>query len=136
MMKIYAWISVILAIAFGGCTSSAPTTVEKHGSEYRVVANSLLLDNHIRVVERNTRLVNGLLEVQVRGQSVTDKDVQFEYRFVWLEKDGMRLDTEMTTWKPLALHANEVALMTGIAPTPQASDFLLAIRFAKQSRRW
>lgn len=136
-MKIYG-ISVALlgSVLLGGCLSSAPTTVEKQGSEYTVVANSLLLNNHIRVVERSTRLVNGLLEAQVRGQNVKKADVQLEYRFVWLDKDGIRMDTEMTTWKPLALHAKEVALMTGIAPAPGAVDFLMAVRFAQQSKRW
>ena len=136
-MKIYGILGAVLAMVLGcGCLSSAPTTVEKRGSEYKVVANSLLLNNHIRLVERSTRKVNGLLEAQVRGQNVKGKDVQFEYRFVWLDKDGVRLDTEMTTWKPLALHADEVAFMTGIAPTPEAVDFLLAVRFAQQTTRW
>jgi uncharacterized protein YcfL len=128
---------VVLAMALmGGCLSSAPTTVEKQGSEYKVIANSLLLNNHIRVVERSTRLVNGLLEAQVRGLNLKGRDVQFEYRFVWLDKDGIRLDTEMTTWKPLALHAKEVAYMAGLAPSPEAADFLMAVRFAQQSTRW
>jgi uncharacterized protein YcfL len=125
----------VLALA-GGCYSSAPTTVEKQGGEYKVVANSLLLNNHIRVVERSTRLVNGLLEAQVRGQNITANDVQFEYRFVWLDKDGVKIDTGMTTWKPLALHGSEVAFMTGMAPTPEAVDFLMSVRFAQQSTRW
>lgn len=120
----------------GGCVSSAPTTVEKQGAEYKVTANSLVLNNHIRVVERSTRLVNGLLEAQVRGQNVKGKDVQFEYRFVWLDKDGVRIDTGMTVWKPLGLHAKEVALMTGLASSPEAVDFLMAVRFAQQSNRW
>ena len=136
-MRIFGILGAVLAAGLmGGCLSSAPTTVEKQGSEYKVIANSLLLNNHIRVVERSTRLVNGLLEAQVRGQNIKGKDIQFEYRFVWLDKDGVRLDTEMTTWKPLALHAKEVALMTAIAPTPEATDFLMAVRFAQQSSRW
>ena len=129
-------LATLLVATVTGCISSAPTTVEKHGAEYTVTANSMLLNNHIRVVERSTRRVNGLLEAQVRGQNIKGKDVQFEYRFVWLDEDGIRLDTEMTTWKPLALHAKEVALMTGIAPTPEATDFLMAVRFAHQATRW
>jgi uncharacterized protein YcfL len=128
-------LGVVLVLA-GGCNSVGPTTIEKEGAEYRVVAHSLLLHNHIRVVERSTRLVNGLLEAQVRGQNMKDKDVQFEYRFLWLDKDGVKLDTEMTTWKPLALTPKEIALMSGMAPTPEAVDFLMAIRFAQQSTRW
>ena len=136
-MKISGIIVVALGMMLaGGCMSSAPTTVEKQGAEYEVIANSLLLNNHIKIVERNTRLVNGLLEAQIRGQNVKNKDIQFEYRFVWLDRDGIRLDTEMTTWKPLALHAKEVAMMSAIAPSPEATDFLMAVRFAHQSKRW
>lgn len=136
-MKIHGILIVTLAAAMaGGCMSSAPTTVEKQGAEYEVIANSLLLNNHIRIVERSTRLVNGLLEAQIRGQNVKNKDIQFEYRFVWLDSDGIRLDTGMSIWKPLALHAKETAMMSAVAPTPEATDFLMAVRFAHQSKRW
>ncbi|MFH0907649.1 MAG: hypothetical protein V1929_02665 [bacterium] len=75
-MRSLLMLGVVLPLAFaGGCRSSAPTTVEKQGAEYTVVANSLLLNNHIRVAERSTRLVNGLIEAQVRGQNVKSKDV-------------------------------------------------------------
>lgn len=129
-------IALLIVVLAGGCFSSASTTVEKRGAEYKVTANSLLLNNHIRVVDRSTRRENGLLEVQVRGQNVKGKDVQFEYRFIWLDEDGIKLDTQMTTWKPLSLHAKEEAFMTGIAPTPEATDFLMAVRFAHQATRW
>ena len=136
-MKIYSVFSILFIAALaGGCLSSAPTTVEKHGSEYKVVANSLLLNNHIRVLERSSRRMNGLLEAQVRGQSIKGKDVQFEYRFVWLDQDGIKIETQTTTWKPMALHAKEIALMKGMAPSPEATDFLMAVRFAHRSTRW
>ena len=121
---------------FSGCMTSGGTDVDKSGGTYRVTANSMLLNNYIRVTERSTRLVNGLLEAQIRGQNVKNKDVQFEYRFVWLDSDGIRLDTEMSIWKPLALHAKEQAFMTGVAPTPDAVDFLMTVRFAQKSSRW
>jgi len=135
-MKAFGIVGLVLAMLGAGCTSSAPTTIEKQGAEYKVTANSMVLDNHIRVVERSTRITNGLLEAQVRGQNITGKDVQFEYRFVWLDKDGMKIDTEMSVWKPLALHAKEIAMMSGLAPTPEAVDFLMSVRFAQSSTRW
>lgn len=135
-MKAFGMVGLLFALLVAGCMSSAPTIIEKQGAEYKVTANSLLLNNHIRVVERSTRLSNSLLEVQVRGQNITAKDVQFEYRFIWLDKDGVRLDTEMSVWKPLALHAKEIAMLSGLAPTPQAVDFLMSVRFAQQATRW
>lgn len=136
MKKYLIVCAALAAVLAGGCFSSTSTTVEKMGEAYRVVAHSLLLNNHIQVIERSTRRTNGLLEAQVRGQNMKGKDIQFEYRFIWLDADGMRLDTEMSTWKPLALSGKEVAFMTGIAPTPDATDFLMAVRFSQQSTRW
>ena len=136
-MKIYSMLGAILVVAIGGgCISSAPLTVEKMGPAYKTTVGSLLLNNYIRVTERSTRIVNGMLEAQVRGQNVKDKDVQFEYRYIWLDRDGIRIDTQMSTWKPLALHAKEVALMNGVAPTPEATAFLMSVRFAHQTKRW
>lgn len=125
-----------IAAGMAGCISSAHTQVEKRGAEYTVTVNSLILDNHIRVTERSIRRANGLLEAQVRGQNVSEKDVQFEYRYIWLDKDGVAMDTEVSTWKPLALHAKETAFMTGVSSSPEATDFLMSVRFVHQSTRW
>jgi len=136
-MKLYSVLGAILVASLGcGCISSAPLTVEKTGEAYKTTVGSLLLHNHIRVTERSTRLVNGMLEAQVRGQNIKNKDVQYEYRFVWLDRDGIEIDTQSSTWKPMALHAKEIALMKGMAPSPEATDFLMAVRFAHKSMRW
>ena len=126
----------MVVVATSGCISSAPTEVEKRGAEYYVTVNSLILDNHIRVTERSTRRTNGLLEAQVRGQNVSMKDVQFEYRFIWLDAEGVQVDTGSSTWKQISLHAKESAFMSGICPSPDATDFLMSIRFVHQSTRW
>ena len=126
----------LVAVAMAGCISSAPTEVEKRGAEYYVTVNSLILDNHIRVAERSVRRTNGLLEAQVRGQNVSMEDVQFEYRFIWLDADGVQVDTGSSTWKQISLHAKESAFMTGICPSPDATDFLMSVRFVHQSTRW
>ena len=136
MKKIGLCIIGLAVVLTAGCFTSAPIDVEKHGAEYKVTVNSMLLGDYIKVVERSTRRVNGLLEAQVRGQNVKAKDVQFEYRYIWLDKDGVRLDTQMTVWKPLALHAKEIAFMNGMASVPEAVDFLMSVRFAHNSKRW
>lgn len=135
-MKTILCLLSMVAVATAGCISSAPTEVEKRGAEYVVTLNSLLLDNHIRVEERSTRRTNGLLEAQVRAQNISLEDVQFEYRFIWLDADGIRLDTGNSPWKQMSLHARESAFMTGICPSPDATDFLMSVRFVHQSTRW
>ncbi len=126
----------LAGLVLAGCISSAPTVVEKQGEKYKVTANSVILQNHLKVVERSVRKINDFLEVQIRGQNVTRKDVQFEYRFIWLDEDGIELDSAMSTWKPMALHAKEEAVMKGMASTKDAVDFLMEVRFVSPSTRW
>ena len=48
----------LCALALGlsaGCMTSGGTDVDKSGGTYRVTANSMLLNNYIRVTERSTR---------------------------------------------------------------------------------
>ncbi len=125
-----------VALMATGCVSTAPIMVEKRDMDYRVDVNSLILDNHIRVTERVARKVNQLLEVQIRGQNISRRDIQLEYRFIWLDGDGIALGTPTSVWKPLNLHARETALMYGIASSPDAEDFLMSVRFVGKSTRW
>ncbi len=131
------WICAMVAVWFAaGCAAPAPTTVEKRGLTYRVEVNSLILDNHIRVTERTVQRTNDLLDVQVRGENVGGRDIQLEYRFVWLDPNGVVADVATSAWQPLALSVGETAFMSGIAASPDATDFLLTVRFVGRSTRW
>ncbi len=132
--KALATVGMCLLIC--GCVTSRGTTVEKEYDTFRVEENSLFLNNYIKVRERMVERVNDLLKVQIRGQNVSSKDVQFEYRFVWLDGGGFQIDTGTSMWKPLNLHAREYAFMKGIAPTPAAVDFLMTVRFVRSASRW
>ncbi|MBM4046389.1 MAG: DUF1425 domain-containing protein [Planctomycetes bacterium] len=127
---------VVCAAFIAGCISSATSVIEKRGETYKVTANSLVLKNKLSFSERSTRRVNDLLEAQIRGQNTSRRDVQFEYRFVWLDRDGIEVDTATSFWKPLALHAKEDALMKGMSPSAGATDFILEVRFVHPSTRW
>ena len=119
-----------------GCFSSAGLTVEKKGEVCKATVNSTILDRHVQVLERTTRRVNGLMEVQIRGQNITDKDIQLEYRFIWLDAEGVPLESGMSVWKPLHLSAREDAFLKAIAPSPEAEDFLMTLRFVNKATRW
>jgi len=112
--------------------TSAPITLE--GDE--LVANSFILKNHIRLLEKHEATRNGLLDIQVRALNVTRRDVQFQYRFVWLDSGGMEIDTGISIWKSLNLHAKQTGFIRGTAPSPDAVGFRLAVRFAHKSTRW
>lgn len=110
-----------------GCVSEM-VMVEKSGEKYALAGESLLKRFNIQIEDYSSREVNGMLEAQVRGRNRTDSDLQFEYRYIWLDADGFEIKTQMSTWKPLNLHGRETAFMNGISPSPDAVDFQLVVR--------
>lgn len=130
-------LGILLAIMAGGCLSFAPTVVEKEGASYDVRVGSMVLNNHIRVTERNVdRNVNGLLIAQVRGKNVSRRDVQFEYRFLWKDETGRLLSSGTSVWTPLRLVAKSDGFMQATATSPKATDFLMELRFVRDASNW
>ena len=134
--RIFEIFTFIFCISCASCVSTPSTNIETEGERYKITANSLILSNCIKVLDIQTRIENGLLEAKVFGQNISRKDIQVEYRFVWLDNDGFEIDKETTVWKPMSLYSKEKAYMYGIATSSNAADFLMAIRFIRSANRW
>ena len=134
-MKIRRMLIAVLGLPLlAGCLSYAPTVVEKEGGSYDVRVGSFVLNNHIRVTERNVdRNVNDLLVAQVRGKNVSRRDVQFEYRFLWKDGTGRLMRSGTSVWTPLRLTAKQDGFMQATATSPQATDFLMELRFVRDA---
>jgi uncharacterized protein YcfL len=88
------------------------------------------------VTEISAAKKNDLLQAQITAQNTTTRDCQFEYRFRWLDKNGMEVSTTMATWVQVGVSAKEKALMRGIAPSKDVEDFDFIVRFLRTSARW
>lgn len=128
---------VALPLLIAGCISSAPQEVIKDGSTYEVRSNSMTLGNAIRLTRRNTALnSNGFMQAQIEAVNLTGKDIQFQYRFRWMDENKMLIDSAVTMWKPVAVGAKSTEFFTSTAPTIQARDFWMEVRFVHTSARW
>lgn len=130
-------IGVVLLIALGSCRTppSAGITVETY-PQNKMQVNSRILGGWLSVVEVNTVKKNDLLVGQVTAQNSTQKDCQFEYRFRWLDGDGLELTTIMSVWTPVSVAGMEKKTMQGIAPAKNAANFVFDVRFRRPSARW
>jgi uncharacterized protein YcfL len=138
-MNKFAWLlGVLLAgvVLAAGCrTPSAGITVESYPRN-KISVNSKLFGGWMAVTEISTAKKNDLLQAQITAQNTTTRDCQFEYRFRWLDKNGMEINTTMSTWVQVSLSAKEKALMRGIAPSKDVEDFDFIVRFLRTSARW
>ena len=75
----------------------------------------------IQVTDMRSLMRNGVLTAQVTVQNDSKANL-VAYRFKWLGKNGMSV-TDEEAWKPVTIGKGQSTIITGIAPTPDATDF-------------
>ena len=84
---------------------------------------------------------DGLLKVQVTAVNVRvgpldqfwswfywDNPYKISYRFTWLDRNGMEVNTPTSTWIPVVVIPGDVVRFTSIAPNAGCKDFILSVR--------
>jgi uncharacterized protein YcfL len=118
-----------LALAFAGCSSSAPQppkavpAAEKRPDK-RVTVDPAL-NGVIRVKEvRDMPATQGYLKFQVDVENPGSSAKTIIYKVDWLDKDGVSLGIVMDA-PPCTLFAHETVPLSITAPVPTARDFHL-----------
>jgi uncharacterized protein YcfL len=65
---------------------------------------------------------------QISTWFMGDNPYQIEYRFTWLDKNGMEVKTAAGTWIPVSIVPGDTVRFNAVAPNPSCKDFLLSIR--------
>ena len=82
---------------------------------------SCLKITDLRAVKRNH-----LLMVQAEINNTDSDNQQLYYHFKWLDANGLTVGEE--TWKPVLVYAYQKQTITGVAPSPQVTDFRLVVQ--------
>ena len=117
------------------CTTSSGITIESY-PKTKITIYSKMVGNRLQVIEYNARKQNDLLQVQISAQNMTRRDLSFETRFKWLDKDRMTVESPLSIWTPVNISAKETTHIKGIAPAKNVVDFEFIVRFDKSSTRW
>lgn len=138
----YRCLLCVLALAgllAGGCrnpVTSAGITMESYPGN-TVKVNSRLFSRHFMVV--GSALAKGdneLLQATISLENLRNYSVPFEYRFRWIDANGIEVTSGTTIWISKIAGARETVLVSAIAPTRRAADFILDMRFVHPSTRW
>lgn len=124
--------SMGIAMLAVSCVSTAGTQIKSYPSD-RLVRNSRLLADKLRVTDSRKTKVNDLMKVQVTARNTTREDLLFEYRYRWLDANGFEIRTPLSNWNTIECVAKDTMNMTGVAPNAKAEDFELLVRFPQ---RW
>lgn len=121
MINRQRFIGTMLAVAALAWVPLAAQSQTMEGKLRRMGQTKTLKFEDLRAVKRNN-----LLTVQATLVHQASRDMNINYRFKWLDNSGMKVaDDEV--WNPKVIYAGQTFELTGIAPTPMATDFMIEI---------
>jgi uncharacterized protein YcfL len=123
-----------LALLLSGCqnvntyeraeSQATPTYI----ADKRVVTDNTLAGK-LRVVSINQATVSGnLLKIQATVENLSNSARTFNYKFEWIDQDGMAVNSPNEVWKALPMQGRETTTISTVAVSPKAVDFRLKFR--------
>jgi uncharacterized protein YcfL len=130
---------VMVILLASGCRRLRPSSAGIQVESYphnRITVNSKMFGERFRVTECATAKTEaGRLQATVSLEN-SGGDCQFQYRYRWLNKDGIEVKSGSSVWVPMSAGSKEVKLLSGVAPELSVEDYILDIRFSYGSTRW
>jgi len=124
-----------LVFALAGCATDVNTyeRAQSQGSSNYIADKRIITDNTLagtfRVVSINEGTVSGnLLKVQATVENLKSNTRTLNYKFEWVDNQGMAVDSPNETWKSIMLQGRETQIISTVAITPRAVDFHLKFR--------
>ena len=120
-----------------GCKTKTPEgglRVESY-PQTAITVNHRMFDGWFKVHGVSVGLREDVLQAQVTLENMKG-DCRLEYRYQWLDAQGIGLMYQVPAWIPVGASRRELALLKGIAPSPEVKDFILEVRMRRASTRW
>lgn len=123
------------ALVLAGCATNVNTyeRAESRAATNYVADKRVITDNTLagtfRVVSINQGTVSGnLLKIQATIENLENNLRTLNYKFEWVDADGMAVDSPNEGWKTIQLQGRETQTISTVAITPRAVDFRLKLR--------
>lgn len=110
------------------CAPTAGIKVVSYPSE-KISTDYLLVAMKLKVTDIRKDYVNDILRVQITALNKTTNDLQFEYRFRWIDSKGFEVRTGLSTWNSVYSVAKDTINMSGVAPNKDVTDYEFIVRF-------
>ncbi len=127
---------VIIFVA--GCSSRSPVTSgigtsaihnTNEFSRYLKTDNPKMADL-LSIAQVQSRLINGVTQVNVELVSGASKTQKLQYQFTWFDEQGFVVEPNKTPWTPLSLHGGQIKKLRAVAPNATATTFSVYVRRA------
>ena len=123
---ILAGLSTVLV----GCAvnETATVTVNDDGTTQIIESNSGLLSDSLSIADTKTGFIGNLLKAQVSIKNDSGSQLNFQYKFKWLDKNGFEVAIDGRPWQPISITPHESKTVQGVAPNPSVNAFKILVQ--------
>jgi uncharacterized protein YcfL len=122
--------SLVLLGGLSGCKTPVSTVspanpeADTHWIEDKRVYADPSTKGVVEVIGANTaESASGLLQAQVTLHNRTDSTKSIEYRFDWVDANGIQVDSPQARWIVVHVMGKDTVRVNALAPVPGARDF-------------
>jgi uncharacterized protein YcfL len=117
MKKLYMMMLAAAAALMTGCVA---TPVPPMDTRVTIAPD---LGHKLYVTDvRCTKGHSDFLTLQVNAVNNTGSELRVQWKVVWLDPEGMEIDSLVSSWNSLALQPHEIRGLKGTAPRVDAAD--------------
>ena len=131
-MKLACIIAFALACTVAaGCRSTAGTSVvmnHQTGGSVIYEGNTRLHNEVAVTAVTYDKVPAGLNRVNIQLTSLVQRQLRLQYRIAWYNAEGMEIDGDARTYRPLILQGHDSVTVTGVANHPSAVTSRLRLR--------
>ncbi len=126
-------VPAVLLLAGCGTTVNTVSRADSLAAPSMVADRRVITDNSlagmVRVVSVNQATVSGnLLKIQATIENLKRSTKTLNYKFEWIDENGMAVDSPNEVWKQIRLQPRETTTVSTVAVTPRAVDFNLKLK--------
>ncbi len=139
---------VVTGLLLIGCQDTVNTVGNRESNMQREkvdtsrVSTDSFINRRLKIERVDKKIkADGLMLVQVTAKNVrtgffseigswfmNDNPYKITYRFSWLDKDGMAVNTAASTWIPMTVIPGDTIRIQAVSPNSRCRDFILSLR--------
>ena len=123
MKKMIAAFGLVAAILVTGCVSTALPPVDRRVTIAEDLGTSVFVTD-----VRCAKGTSSYATFQANVVNNTSHDLGVEWKVVWLDANGITIDSLVSTWNATMLSPKAISALKGTAPRPDAADMLFYVR--------
>jgi len=123
MKVLMAIAGIAAAILTTGCVATSLPPVDRRVTIAEDLGTSVFVTD-----VRCAKGTSSYATFQANVVNNTSYDLGVEWKVVWLDADGVAIDSLVSTWNKIMLPPKDIQALKGTAPRPDAADMLFYVR--------